>query len=105
LEGLPMSLLEAGACALPIVATNVPGTREAVLDGQTGWLVEAGSALALGEAMARLIETPLEERRAMGKRARQFVLDRFSLEAVLDQWEALYDELLARNPRPRRWRA
>ncbi|MGA2534520.1 MAG: glycosyltransferase [Terracidiphilus sp.] len=105
LEGLPMSLLEAGACALPVAATDVPGTRDVILDGQNGLLAEAGSARALGQAMMRLMESPLEERSAMGERARQHVLDHFSLDAVLNQWETLYDDLLALNPRSRRWRA
>ncbi len=102
-EGLPMGLLEAAACALPAVATNVPGTREVVEDGQSGWLTPAGDAIALGMAMARMMRAPIEQRRAMGEQARQFVIERFSLEAVLDRWEALYNQLLLRNPKPRRW--
>jgi glycosyltransferase involved in cell wall biosynthesis len=103
LEGLPMSLLEAAACAVPAVATDVPGTREAILDGQTGSLVPPGSAQALKEAMSRMVRTPLRERKAMGKRARQFVVEHFSLDAVLDQWEALYADLLNQHPEPSRW--
>jgi glycosyltransferase involved in cell wall biosynthesis len=103
LEGLPMSLLEAAACAVPAVATDVPGTREVVVHSETGWLAEAGNALALGDAMARMMETSPEERKAMGERARQLVLDRFNLEAVLDRWEALYADLLRKNPSPKHW--
>jgi glycosyltransferase involved in cell wall biosynthesis len=103
MEGLPMSLLEAAACAVPAVATNVPGTREAILHGETGLLAEAGSPLALRAAMISMMETPPEERKAMSERARQYVLDCFSLEAVLDRWEALYIDLLRRNSKPRRW--
>ena len=43
-EGLPMGLLEAAACALPAVATDVPGTREVIAHGQTGWLTRACDA-------------------------------------------------------------
>ena len=46
-EGLPMGLLEASACALPAVATDVPGTREVIVDGKTGRLALAGDAAAL----------------------------------------------------------
>ena len=102
-EGLPMGLLEAAACALPAVATDVPGTREVIADGQTGWLTPHGNAAALGAAMTRMMRTLSEERKAMGERARQRVIERFSLEAVLDRWEALYAELLQRNPRPVHW--
>ena len=102
-EGLPMGLLEAAACALPAVATDVPGTREVIVDGETGWLAPTGDAAALGEAMTRMMQTPPEKRRTMGQRARQNVIDRFSLNAVLDRWESQYRELLNRNPMPSRW--
>jgi glycosyltransferase involved in cell wall biosynthesis len=102
-EGLPMGLLEAAACALPAVATDVPGTREVIINGETGWLAPAGEAALLGAAMTRMMQTPPGKRRTMGQRARQHVIDHFSLKAVLDQWEAQYSELLKRNPLPTRW--
>jgi glycosyltransferase involved in cell wall biosynthesis len=102
-EGLPMGLLEAAACALPAVATDGPGTPEVLVDGETGWLTPAGNATTLGKAMTKMMQTTPEQRRAMGERARQLVIERFSLEAVLDRWEALYRDLLQRNPRRARW--
>jgi glycosyltransferase involved in cell wall biosynthesis len=102
-EGLPMGLLEAGAFALSAVATDVPGTREVIVDGQTGWLSPAGNAVALGGAMANVMKATTEERKAMGERARKRIIENFSLESVLDQWEALYAELLRRNPKPVHW--
>jgi glycosyltransferase involved in cell wall biosynthesis len=104
-EGLPMVMLEAGACGLPAVATDVPGTREVLADGENGWLAPAGDPQALAAAMARLMRAPIEERRAMGERARQRVAYRFRLDNVLDRWERLYEELLhgkraARRTRP-----
>ena len=93
-EGLPMGLLEAGACALPVVATDVQGTGEVVVDGVTGTLVAAGDAVALAEAMTRVMQAPEVERLAMGTRARQRVIEKFSMESVLDRWEALYEGLL-----------
>jgi len=103
-EGLPMVLLEAGACGVPVVATDVAGTREAVVNGETGWLARAGDADALAQAMTKLMCTPVEERRAMGVRARRMVRERFSLETVLDRWEQLYAELLDRKSARRRTR-
>ena len=102
-EGLPMGLLEAAACALPAVATDGPGTPEVLVDGETGWLTPAGNATTLGKAMTKMMQTTPEQRREMGERARQLVIERFSLEAVLDRWEALYRDLLQRNPRRARW--
>jgi glycosyltransferase involved in cell wall biosynthesis len=102
-EGLPMTLLEAAACALPAVATDVAGSNEVVAHQETGLLAAAGSVEALRETMRRLMETPEQERSALGLRARQRVIERYALEAVLDRWEALYNALLSRNGRPRRW--
>lgn len=79
------------------MATDVPGTREVVVDGHTGCLTPPGDATALSEAMNRMMQTPIEERRAMGEKARQLIIVRYSLDAVLDQWEALYCDLLYRR--------
>jgi glycosyltransferase involved in cell wall biosynthesis len=103
-EGLPMALLEAAACGLPAVATNVPGTREAIEEGRTAWLVAPGKPLLLAESMLRLMQTPKEAQQTMGTHARQQVLDHFSLESVLDRWEALYHRLLLSHPEPARRR-
>ena len=98
-----MGLIEAASCALPAVATDVAGTREVIVDGQTGWLAQAQSSAAVAEKMRLLMNATEEERRVMGERARQCVVERYSLDSVLDRWEALYSEMLARNPAPRRW--
>ena len=101
-EGLPMVLLEAGACGVPVVATDVPGTREVVVDGETGWLAPAGDPQELAKTMMKLMRMPLDARHAMGERARRHVAEYFSLEAVLDRWERLYAELLERKNANRR---
>jgi glycosyltransferase involved in cell wall biosynthesis len=98
-----MVLLEAAACALPAVATDVPGSREVIVDGETGWLAPVGDAAGLGKAMTRMMQMPPEMLRIMGERARQNVMDRFTMNAVLNQWEAQYGELLKQNPKPMRW--
>ncbi len=98
-EGLPMALLEAAACALPVVATDVPGSREIVLDGETGTLVPPADASALAWAMTAMMRTPPEERRRMGACARQRILEQFSLESSFDRWEQLYGTLLNRHSR------
>lgn len=102
-EGLPMGLLEASACALPTVATDVAGSWDLVVNGYTGILALAGNVEALAAAMKRLMQTPLKERNAMGERAQQMVMERYDLERVLGRWEALYGALLGQNPSPLRW--
>ena len=103
-EGLPMVLLEAGACGLPCAATNVAGTREVVINGETGWLACAEGADALAAVVSRTMRMAPTERYAIGQRARQSIIERFSMESVLDRWEMLYAELLdlrERRSRPR----
>jgi glycosyltransferase involved in cell wall biosynthesis len=98
-EGLPMALLEAAAFGLPSVATDVPGSREVVLDGETGTLVPPLDASALAWAMSAMMRTPAEARRRMGARARQRVVEQFSLASSIERWEDLYCELLSRKSR------
>ncbi|MGC9222922.1 MAG: glycosyltransferase [Terracidiphilus sp.] len=101
-EGLPMVLLEAGACGLPVVATNVPGTREVVVHGETGWLTPVGDPGQLARAMDWLMRIPLRKRLIIGECARKSIVERFHLETVLDQWEQLYTDLLAHKDPSRR---
>ena len=98
-EGMPMVLLEASATGLPIVATDVGGNREVVLDGVTGFLVPPRNPEALAQAMLRMMELSEEKRRELGRAARKHVEENFSLDRVVDMWEALYKELLERKGR------
>lgn len=93
-EGMPMVLLEASAGGLPIIATRVGGTGEAVLDGQTGFLVEPRDSGALAGAMLRLMELPDVDRRRMGENGRQRIGSSYSLARVVDRWEELYRNVL-----------
>jgi glycosyltransferase involved in cell wall biosynthesis len=89
-EGLPMVLLEAAASSLPIVTTDVGGSREVVVDGRTGFLAPAGQPAELAHQMSRLVRLNAEERRSMGGRARKHVRAAFDLERIVDRWETLY---------------
>ena len=79
-EGLPMVLLEAGASALPIVATDVGGSRDAVIDGTSGYLVPAGQPRDLARAMRTVMELPEDERQAMGDAGRAHIVRTFDLD-------------------------
>jgi len=98
-EGMPIVLLEASATGLPIVATDVGGNREVVLDGVTGFLVPPRNPEALAQAMLRMMDLSEEKRQEMGRAARKHVEENFSLDRVVDMWEALYSELLERKGR------
>jgi glycosyltransferase involved in cell wall biosynthesis len=92
-EGVPKVLIEAASCERPIVTTSMPGCREIVHDGENGILVPPRNSEALAEALRKLISSP-ERREEMGKRGREIVLEEFSLERVVDDTMAVYDELL-----------
>jgi glycosyltransferase involved in cell wall biosynthesis len=95
-EGLPKALLEAAACGRPMVATDVPGCREIVREGETGLLVPAKNAVALADAIARLAgETAL--RRRLGTRARIVAEAEFAADVVVRETLALYRGLLPRR--------
>jgi glycosyltransferase involved in cell wall biosynthesis len=89
-EGLPMVLLEASASSLPIVATDVGGSRDVIAEGETGFLSPAREPSSLADAMLRLMALSPDERRAMGDGARQRVMRTFDVERVADRWEELY---------------
>jgi glycosyltransferase involved in cell wall biosynthesis len=94
-EGTPISLIEAGAAGLPVVASRVGGVPEVVDDGRTGLLVPAGDPAALAGAVVRLIESP-GLRARLGSEARRRS-DRYSSERLADETLALYRELLDRR--------
>jgi glycosyltransferase involved in cell wall biosynthesis len=81
-EGLPMSVIEAMLTGLPVVATNIRGPAEQVVDGVTGLLVHAGDPSALGSALGKLVRDP-ELRASMGQAGRQRALDRYDEAKVL----------------------
>jgi glycosyltransferase involved in cell wall biosynthesis len=91
-EGLPKGLIEAAACGLPLVTTDVPGCREVVADGVDGLLVPPRSAGALAQAIARLQDDPALARR-LGEAARRKALEHFDESIVIDRTMAVYDEL------------
>ncbi|GBQ06620.1 glycosyltransferase [Saccharibacter floricola DSM 15669] len=69
-EGLPMVIVEAMLCGLPVVASDIPGPQEQIVTGETGWLVPAGDSLALARAIAWMIHHP-QECQQMGRASRK----------------------------------
>ena len=92
-EGLPKGLIEAAACALPLVTTDVPGCREVVTDGVDGLRVPVRDAAALAQAIARLQDDPALAYR-LGEAARAKALSQFDERVVLAATLAVYEELL-----------
>lgn len=92
-EGFSNSILEYMAAARPVVATDVGGAREAIVEDVTGYVVAPGDDEALADRIATLLEDP-ERARRMGERGRERVARTFSCEAQRAAVEALYARLL-----------
>ena len=95
-EGISNVILEAMASGLPVIATNVGGNGELVEDGGTGLLVPVGDVDAMAHAILKLAGNAATARE-MGSRGRQAVENRFSLQAMVRNYQNLYDNHLARG--------
>ena len=93
-EGLPSSLLEAAACARPIVTTDMPGCREAVRDGENGLLVPPRDAGALADAIMTLVDAPAR-REAMGVAGRRRAETEFAASRIHEETLRIYERALA----------
>jgi glycosyltransferase involved in cell wall biosynthesis len=93
-EGLPLSILEAMAAGLPVVATNVGGVPELVVEGETGFLVPPGDPQALAVALERLLGDSALRRR-LGAAGRRRAEERFDLVSTRQAHLDLYSALLA----------
>ncbi|MBS1816590.1 MAG: glycosyltransferase [Acidobacteria bacterium] len=92
-EGFSNALLEGMAAGLPVVATDVGGNPEAVLDGKTGYLVPARDAAALAHAIGQVFSRP-DLGRSMGEAGRRRVMQEFQLGTMIRRYEDLYLRLL-----------
>jgi len=90
-EGLPTVILESMACQTPVIATDIPGTRELVRDGQTGWLVQPGSVEQISEAVKRAFS----QREAYASIQAQAYAwaQNFTIERAAQQYLALYQQI------------
>lgn len=95
-ENQPMTVLEAFALGRPVIGSDLGGTPELVLDGDTGWLVPADDPVALARAMAAAVTDPAEADRRGGA-ARRFVERRHGLAAHLEAVDAAYELARARS--------
>jgi glycosyltransferase involved in cell wall biosynthesis len=95
-EGTPVAILEAGASGLPVVSTRHAGILDAVLEGQTGLLVDEGDYLAMAEQMIRLARDPALAAR-LGRHAQVHIATNFASERTLaDLWSVLLEAIESR---------
>ena len=96
-EGLPKVLIEAAACARPVITTDVPGCRDAIEPGVTGLLVPAQDSNALKVAIQHLLDNP-ELCISMGRAGRALAERKFDIKQVVKTHLDIYAELIAENP-------
>ena len=92
-EGTPVSLIEAMAAGVPVAATAVGGVPDVVVDGETGYLVEAGDMRGMASAIIELLRNP-EKAREMGQKGREAVYPKFAAQTLIANVAGLYAELL-----------
>jgi galacturonosyltransferase len=96
-EGMSNVIMEASATGRPVLASDISGCRELVEDGTTGFLFEARNAQSLIAAMNRFMETPLQERAAMGQMARKKMEREFDRQCIIDAYMDTIDTVLSRR--------
>lgn len=91
-EGMPHAVLEAMAAGRPMVATRVGGNQELIEEGESGLLVEPGNAVALADALERLVNDPAEACK-MAHAARLRVSSHFGLDSMVERFQTFYEGL------------
>ncbi|MFA0079695.1 glycosyltransferase family 4 protein [Vibrio artabrorum] len=94
-EGVPKVLIEAAACGRPIITTDKPGCRDAIVDKETGLLVPEQDSKALADALMLLLKDD-DTRQKMGIKAREFAVKEFDVQSVVSKHLTIYKNLL--NP-------
>ncbi len=92
-EGFSNSIIEYMAAGRVVVATNVGGAAEAIIEGETGYLVNSGDYIAMAKRLVSLLQNPATAR-VMGQRGKQRIEQNFSSKALLHNTETLYQRLL-----------
>lgn len=95
-EGMPRSIMEAMACGKPVVASDIAGCRDEVVNGQTGWLVPVKDAVALGDALLKLINDPALARR-MGQAGQQRARELFDEDRICERIVQTYHHLVEKK--------
>ena len=93
-EGLPISILEAMAFGLPVIASNVEGISEAIQHGENGYLVPVGDQVSLADMIGKMIDEGREKRYIMGLRNKKKVLESFSGKKMVEEYLEIYKKCL-----------
>lgn len=99
-EGFPLAVVEAMLAARPVVATRVGSVAEAVIDGETGFLVDKDDVTGLAVALRRLRDDPVLRIR-LGQRGREVASAKFTVEQMAKSYESLWYQIVSSPPAPR----
>lgn len=94
-EGIPFTLMEGAAMGLPLVATDVPGCRDLVVDGYNGYICPSKNPEALAMAMEKVLSLPDGDRKALGANGRKFMEENYDLKRIIEQYDRTVDAILA----------
>lgn len=95
-EGFPRSILEAMRAGLPVIASDVGGCRESVVDGETGFLIPRGNIKLLAKRLVELIENP-KLRSTMGTKSYSRYLNNFTFDKMMEKTVDIYIEVLSKS--------
>ena len=96
-EGMANTNLEASSSGRPVITTDIPGCREEVVPGVTGWLVPPKDAGALADAMEHAACLPAEKLRAMGEAGRRYVTEHFDKKMIVAETVGIINELIKQD--------
>ena len=92
-EGVPFTLMEGASMCRPLIATDIPGCRDVVIDGKTGFLCEVKNPQSLADAMIKMIKLSPDQRTAMGKAGRAYMEQEFDIKHIIQQYEKVIEEM------------
>ena len=88
---------EAGAMTKPIIATNLGGSKDIILNNQTGWLIKEKDPEELAKKIVKVIKMSQIDKDQVGNSARKRIIDNFGIKQMLDKETIIYDELIKRK--------
>ena len=97
IEGLPSVILEAFAHRIPVIAYNVGGISEVLINNETGWLVESGDSEAFHNAVSDGLNTPSQDLNKITSNAKNLVLENYQIDQIAKKFEAFYYDVIARK--------